>query len=53
MFIRKKKNKSGIISVQVIDKSSGVYKVIKTIGSSNNQQKIDRLRVYDTSLLSC
>jgi len=43
MFVRKKKNKSGLISVQVIDKSSGVYKVIKTIGSSNNQQKIDWL----------
>lgn len=34
MFLRQKKNKSGIISVQVIDKSSGKYKVLKTIGSS-------------------
>lgn len=33
MFVRQKKNVSGKISVQVIDKSSGKYKVIKTIGS--------------------
>lgn len=34
MFIRHKKNKSGIISIQVIDKSSGKYKMVKTVGSS-------------------
>ena len=34
VFIRKKQNKSGVVSVQVIDKSSGSYKVIRTIGSS-------------------
>ncbi len=43
MFIRKKLNKSGVISVQVIDKSSGIYKVIKTIGSSKNASDIERL----------
>ncbi|TAF98379.1 MAG: hypothetical protein EAZ44_11420 [Cytophagia bacterium] len=43
MFIRKKKNKSGVISVQVIDKSSGKYKLIKTIGSSCNLIEIERL----------
>ena len=40
MFIRQKKNKSGVISVQVIDKSSGKYKLVKTIGSSSDQLKI-------------
>lgn len=43
MFIRKKKNKSGVISVQVIDKSSGRYKVLKTIGSSSHLQEIEKL----------
>lgn len=33
MFVRQKRNASGKISVQVIDKSSGKYKVIKTMGS--------------------
>lgn len=36
MFIRKKRNPSGVISVQVINKSSGKYKVVKTIGSSSD-----------------
>lgn len=34
MFIRRKKNKSGVISIQVIDKSGGKYKLAKTMGSS-------------------
>lgn len=43
MFIRKKKNKSGVISVQVIDKSTGKYKVLKTIGSSSEPKVIEHL----------
>lgn len=42
MFIRKKKNKSGAVSVQIIDKSSG-YRVFKTVGSSNDADKISKL----------
>jgi hypothetical protein len=40
MFIREKRNSSGSISVQIISKSSGKYKVVKTIGSSSNEQEI-------------
>lgn len=43
MFIRQKRNKSGVISVQIIDKSSGRYKVYKTIGSSSNANQIKQL----------
>jgi len=43
MFVRKKKNKSGVISIQIIDKSSGKYKFIKTIGSSANGQEVEDL----------
>jgi transposase len=43
MFIRKKPNKSGVISVQVIDKNSGKYKLVKTIGSSNQPLEIEKL----------
>lgn len=43
MFIRQKKNKSGIVSVQVIDKSSGKYKLLKTIGSSADRLAIEGL----------
>jgi len=43
MFVRQKKNKSGVISIQIISKNSGKYKVVKTIGSSNDSKKIDKL----------
>ena len=43
MFVRKKKNPSGIVSVQVIDKSNNRYKVVKTIGSSSDAATIDGL----------
>lgn len=43
MFYRKKQNASGSISVQIISKSSGKYKVVKTIGSSFNEQEVQRL----------
>lgn len=43
MFVRKKKNPSGVVSVQVIDKSRGRYVVRKTIGSSNDVFQIEQL----------
>ncbi len=43
MFIRQKKNKSGVISVQIIDKSSGKYRVVQTIGSSSDTVVIENL----------
>lgn len=43
MYVRKKPNRSGIISVQVIDKSRGNYRVIKTIGSSVDLSVVDKL----------
>jgi hypothetical protein len=43
MFVRRKKNKSGSVSVQLISKSLGKYEVIKTIGSSFDTREIDCL----------
>ena len=43
MFVRKKNNKSGTVSIQIIDKSSGKYKVVKTVGSSKNLEEIEKL----------
>ena len=40
MFIRKLKNRSGSISVQIISKKSQKYKVVKTIGSSKTEEGI-------------
>ena len=43
VFIRKKKNKSGKISIQIIDKSGGKYKVVKTLGCSSEKHKLTQL----------
>ena len=43
MFLRKLKNRSGSISVQIISKVGGKYKVVKTIGSGKNKKEIDNL----------
>lgn len=43
MFIRKKPNKSGSISVQIISKSGGKYHVHKTIGSGKTEQEVNKL----------
>jgi len=40
MFVRKKRNKSGSISVQIINKSGGKYRVEKTIGNSMDADEI-------------
>ncbi len=42
MFVRKKRNRSGTVSVQVIDKSNG-YRVVKSMGSSDDPREIQRL----------
>ncbi len=43
MFVRKKLNPSGSTSVQIITKSRGKYKVVKTIGCSSNEQEVQKL----------
>lgn len=43
MYIREKPNKSGSNSVQIIDKSSGKYKVVKTVGSSKTKEGLHLL----------
>jgi hypothetical protein len=43
MFVRKKVNKSGVISVQVITKVNGKSKLVKTIGSSIDADIVERL----------
>jgi hypothetical protein len=40
MFVRKKKNRSGTTSIVVIDKSSGLFREVKTIGISSDDQEI-------------
>lgn len=43
MYVRELKNRSGSISIQIISKSRGRYKVVKTVGSATTRQEIERL----------
>lgn len=43
MFVRRKKNKSGSSSVQIIQKIGRINKVVKTIGSSKDPKELDLL----------
>jgi transposase len=43
MFLRQKPNKSGVVSIQIIDKSSGKYQLRETIGSSSDANTISLL----------
>ena len=45
MFVRKKKNRSGTVSVVVTDKSGGKYRELKTVGVSSDAEEIARLEV--------
>lgn len=45
MFVRKKKNRSGTVSVVVADKSGGKFRELKTIGVSSDPDEIVMLEV--------
>lgn len=44
MYIRELKNRSGSISIQIIRKDSGRYKVVKSLGSATQLQEIEKLK---------
>jgi transposase len=44
MYIRKVKNRSGSVSVQIISKHRGRYKVVKTVGCGAVRHDIDRFK---------
>ena len=43
MFVRKKKNSSGSVSVQIISKNNNKYKVVETIGCGRNEFEVEQL----------
>ena len=43
MFVRKKINKSGVISIQIIEKRSGKSILVKTVGSSSDPKQVEIL----------
>jgi len=51
MFVRKKKNKSGSISVQIIEKVGRNNKLIQTVGSSKDESEINDLFIQANQLI--
>lgn len=45
MFVRKNRNRGGSVSVQIISKDGGRYRVVETIGTSNDADEIEKLVV--------
>ncbi len=45
MYVREKRNKSGKISVQVIEKRAGKYRLLKTLGCSSDLNKVALLKI--------
>ena len=43
MFVRKKRNKSGVVSIQIIEKRNGRAVLLKTIGSSADDKVVGEL----------
>lgn len=43
MFVRRKRNASGSVSIQIVDKSSGKYILYETVGSSTDPDEIEFL----------
>ncbi len=43
MFVRKNRNRSGAITVQVISKKGGQYRVVKSFGTSSDPNDLSRL----------
>jgi hypothetical protein len=52
MFVRKKKNPSGVVSIQIVDKSKGQYKVLKTTGSSSEAKEVASLYISGKQWIS-
>ena len=43
MFVRKKRNRSGTISISVVDKNGGKFKVLSHIGIANDESEVESL----------
>ena len=46
MFVRRKPNKTGTISVQVISKQSGKYRMVRSFGVGRTEQELVRLEEH-------
>ena len=52
MFVRKVRNRSGSISVQIISKDHGKYRVVETIGTSKDPDEAEKMIVEAKSRIN-
>ena len=52
MYIRRKSNKTGTVSVQVISKHTGKYQVLRSFGAGRTEQELVRLEEHARSFIS-
>ena len=52
MFVRKRRNKSGATSVVVVDKSSGRFKELTTIGVASTSEEIAELEKFVNDVIA-
>ena len=52
MFIRRKSNKTGTVSVQVISKQGGKYKMMRSFGTGRTEQELVRLEEHARQFIS-
>lgn len=52
MFVRKNKNRSGSVSVQIVSKEGGKFKVIKSVGSSRDRDEIEKIHQKAKNLIA-
>lgn len=52
MFVRKNRNRSGSVSVQLISKKGGKYQVAQTLGSSSDPDEIERLALKAKQIIT-
>lgn len=52
MFVRKNRNRSGSVSVQIISKDRGKYQVAQTLGSSSDPDEIERLALEAKQIIA-
>lgn len=52
MFVRKKKNKSGSVSVQIVSKQHSYYSIKQTVGCATDPDKITRLELIAKDIIA-
>ncbi|MEG1766503.1 MAG: hypothetical protein RR254_07570, partial [Muribaculaceae bacterium] len=52
MFVRKKKNRSGTVTIVVVDKSHGRFREVLNLGTSSDAHEIDKLEMEARKWLS-